>query len=192
MTSSEIAIHELLRARRSGRVYDASRSVSDQDLAALLEAARWAPSGGNQQPWRFVVGRKGEAAQDMLFGLLLDFNRTWAQHAPMLLLTAAQVVRTASDGKKVQSSSALHDAGLANMSIMLEAMHRGLMARMMGGFDRAAAKSLINAEANGLEPVTVMAIGYPGDVTQAPEDVRQREVAPRTRKPVAELLITLS
>jgi nitroreductase len=192
MTSSEIEIHELLRARRSGRVYDASRSVSDQDLVALLEAARWAPSGGNGQPWRFVVGRKGEPAYDMVFGLLLDFNRTWAQHAPMLLLTVAQMVRTASDGKKVHSSSALHDTGLANMSIVVEATHRGLIARMMGGFDRAAAKSLLDAEANGLEPVTVMALGYPGDVNQAPDDVRQREAAPRTRKPVGELLIELA
>lgn len=192
MSTSEIEIHEHLRVRRSGRVYDASRPITDQDLAALLEAARWSPSGGNGQPWRFVVGRHGEPAFDTLFGLLMDFNRTWAQHAPLLVLTAAQVVRTTSDGKQVPNGSAQHDTGLANMSIVVEATRRGMIARMMGGFDRSGAKALINADANGLEPVTVMAIGYPGDLAQAPEEVQKRETAPRERKPVDELLIKLS
>ncbi|NJM42499.1 MAG: hypothetical protein HC853_18055 [Anaerolineae bacterium] len=81
-TTEEIVINELFRQRHSGRAYNANQPVTDEDVRALLEVARWAPSGGNQQPWRYVVGRKGDETYDKLVALLEGGNRTWAQHAP--------------------------------------------------------------------------------------------------------------
>ncbi len=182
-------IHALLRSRRSGRAYDATRLVSDQDLLALLEAARWAPSGGNVQPWRFVVGSKSTRDHDTLAKLLMEGNRIWAQYAPLLILTAAQVTRINTEGKQVQNSSALHDAGLANMSIAVEATHRQLMIHMMGGFNKDAARELLDTIEPGLEPVTIMSVGYAGDGVALPEDLQKRESAPRTRKVLDEILL---
>lgn len=182
-------IHAHLRARRSGRVFDAARPVSDHDLRALLEAARWAPSGGNVQPWRFLVGLKPSRDHDTLLALLMEGNRSWAQHAPLLILTAAQVTRINAEGKQVQNGSALHDAGLANMSIAVEATHRHLMIHMMGGFNKDAARQLLNEIAPGLEPVTVMAVGYAGGLEGVPEELQKRETAPRVRKELDEILL---
>ncbi len=184
-------IHECLRKRRSGRAYDAARPVARSDIDALLEAARWAPSGGNVQPWRFVVGVRGDPVYDALFALLVDSNRVWAQHAPVLILTAYQTHRVNQKGERVENGSAAHDAGAANMSIALEAVNRGLMSHMMGGFDHAAARALIRGAERDLVPITMTAVGYPLDSEAVPEALRDRENAPRKRKQLSELLIML-
>ena len=97
--------------------------------------------------------------------------------------------RTTPDGRTVQNGSALHDAGMANMSIAVEATTRGLMLRMMGGYDRDAARVLVAGAHAGIEPVTMMAVGYAGAGESLPEDVRSRDAAPRSRLPIDELLI---
>ncbi len=192
ITTQTTDIHDLLRTRRSGRAYDASREVTREDLLALLEAARWAPSSSNGQPWRFVVGRKGSDTNDTyekLLPLLMGFNQVWAKDAPVLLLTAYATSAIGRDGQKMPNRTAQHDLGMANLSIALEAVNRGLMAHMMGGFNQDAARALIDAEAKGLEVGPMMTIGYPGDPTLLGEEVQKREAAPRTRKSVNELLL---
>jgi nitroreductase len=191
--TNDTSVHELLQKRRSGRAYDASRPVTDTDLEALLEAAHWAPSGGNVQPWRYVVGRKGESdgAWDKVLALLVEGNRAWAQHAPVLILSVFEAVRTTADGRQAPNRTAMHDLGMANISLVYEAVHRGLMARMMGGFNRDAALALINAEANGFDVGPVIALGYERDPAHLSEELQQRERQPRTRKPASELLLTL-
>jgi nitroreductase len=189
--ANDADVHELLQKRYSGRAYDAAREVTQADLDALLEAARWAPSSFNGQPWRFVLGRKGDATYEKLLPLLMGFNQAWAQHAPVLLLTAYETIAVRPDGQKMPNRTAQHDLGMANVSIALEAVNRGLMAHMMGGFNQDAARALINAEANGLELGPMMTIGYPGDPAHLGEEIQKREAAPRTRKPVEELLLTL-
>ena len=185
-------VHELLKKRRSGRVYDATRDVTQADLDALLEAARWAPSGSNGQPWRYVIGRKGDATYEKLLPLLMGFNQAWGQHAPVLLLTAYETMAIGRDGQKMPNRTAQHDLGMANLSIALEAAHRGLMTHMMGGFNQDAARALINAEANGLEVGPMMTIGYPGDPAELDEEIQKREAAPRTRKPVSSFVLNLN
>jgi len=182
-------VHDLLMNRRSGRAYDTSRAVTQADLDALLQAARWAPSGGNVQPWRFVIGRQGDATYAKLLPLLAGFNQVWGQHAAVLVLTAYETVSTRPNGQTAPNRTAQHDLGMANMSIALEAVNRGLMVHMMGGFDHDAARALINAEANGLDLGPMMTIGYPGDPSQHNEEIQKREAAPRTRKQVGELLL---
>jgi nitroreductase len=187
----EVDIHELLVKRRSGRSFDAARPLTDEDVRAVLEAARWAPSGGNVQPWRFVIGRKGDGAYDTLLGLLNDGNRQWAQFAPALILTAYQAARVAGDGTLQANRTAMHDLGMANLSLAVEAVNRGMMTRMMGGFNRDAALRLINAEVNHFDVGPMIAIGYEAEPAHLSEDIRQREKMPRTRKPVDELLLKI-
>jgi nitroreductase len=184
-------IHHLLTKRRSGRAYDAAREVTSEGLQALLEAARWAPSGGNGQPWRYVVGRKGDATWDKLLALLAEGNRAWAQHASVLVLSVFEAVRTTPDGQKAVNRTAMHDLGMANLSLILEAVNRGLMARMMGGFNRDAALALINAEANGFDVGPVIALGFERDPGHLSEDLQTRERQPRIRKPAADLILNV-
>ncbi len=182
-------IHDLLRTRRSGRAYDPSREVSREDMWALLEAARWAPSGGNTQPWRYVVGRKGDATYDKLLDLLAPGNRIWAQHAPVLLLTVYQSSRKNQAGEWVDNKGGLHDLGMANLSIALEAVNRGMMAHMMGGFNHEAARALIDSETNHLDVGPMMTLGYEGDPIHLNEELLKRETAPRVRRPIEALLL---
>ena len=187
----EIVVNELFRQRRSGRAYDATKPVTKADLQALLEAARWAPSGSNAQPWRFVVGVKGDGVYEKLVELLMPFNKMWAQQAPVLLLSAFQNFRVNQAGERIPYPNFLHDLGMANLSIAIEATHRGLMAHMMAGFNHEAAGHLIQAETQGLGLGPMMSIGYEGDVSQIDEELQKREKAPRVRKPVEELLLKI-
>ena len=185
----EIAVNELFHQRRSGRAYDASRAMTDADLQALLEAARWAPSGGNQQPWRFLIGRKGDATYESLLALLMPANTIWAQHAPVLVLTAFTTHSINHSGEKSPNRTAMHDLGMANVAIALEAAHRGLMVHMMGGYNYPAAKTLIHAEEHSLDLGPMMSLGYEGDASHLNEELQKREKAPRTRKPISDLLL---
>lgn len=183
-------IHEMFRLRRSGRAYDPARHVSERDLAALFEAARWAPSATNAQPWRYVYAQKTSEpkAYSRLFDLLSENNQEWAQHAPVLLLCAAVTTRVNALGDVVPYTAALHDLGLANMSIALEAVGRGLMTHMIGGFNAEAAREFVPDSA---QPIVMMTVGYPGDGLLLSEHSRSRENAPRTRKPVEEIVSRL-
>jgi nitroreductase len=179
-------IHQLFRLRRSGRAYDATHEVSSHDIAAVFEAARWAPSGGNLQPWRYVYASKEDGANyERLLDLLSPHNRDWAQHAPVLILTAAATTRVNAQGETIANPTALHDLGMANLSISLEAVQRGLMAHMIGGFDKDRARDFL---ADDVQPVCMMILGYPGDPSLLSEHNQEREAAPRTRKPVEDWL----
>jgi nitroreductase len=180
-------IHQMFRLRRSGRAYDPTRNVSKADMIALFEAARWSPSAGNAQPWRYIYANKTEdpRAYSRLFDLLNVNNQEWAQYAPVLLMTAAVTMRLNAHGDLVQNTAALHDLGSANMAISLEAANRGLMAHMIGGFHLDAARELFPADT---QPVCMMTIGYPGEPTLLTEISRAKDAAPRTRKPIDEFV----
>jgi nitroreductase len=183
----EIDVNPLFRLRHSGRAYDANQPVTEADLQALQEAARWAASGGNQQPWRFLIGRKGDGTYEKLLALLMPGNTPWAQHAPVLVLTAFVTHSIGRTGEKSLNRTAMHDLGMANAAIALEAAHRGLMAHMMGGFNYEAAKTLIHAEEHGLDLGPMMSLGYEGDASHLNEELQKREKAPRVRKSASEL-----
>jgi nitroreductase len=182
-------INQIFRLRYSGRAYDPAREVSSLDLTAVFEAARWSPSGGNMQPWRYIYARREDTKNyDKLFDLLSNGNKEWAQNAPVLILSGALTVRLNSQGEKQHHPLALHDLGLANMSISLEAAHRGLMAHMIGGFDKDSAHAFLPED---IEPAVMITLGYPGDHSILSEFNQGRETAPRTRKPLEEIISTL-
>jgi nitroreductase len=181
---STAPLHPLIARRWSPRGFDAAHAVDDDTLAALLEAARWAPSANNSQPWRFLPARRGEAAFDLLTAALADGNRAWAPTAGMLLLIAAETI----DDTGRHRPWALYDTGQAAAALVVQAEHHGLAVHQMGGFDADAVTTAF-ALPPSVQPVTVLAIGRHDPAAVLPEPLAARERAPRTRLPLDALLL---
>lgn len=181
LAQTQFPIHELLKKRWSPRAFD-ERPVEADTLLSLFEAARWAPSSNNGQPWRFLVAMKENKAEyDRLFNCLVEANQKWAYRAPVLLLSVAKL--QFEDGSP--NRHGLHDTGMAVENLAIQATALGLVTHQMAGFliDRARVDCQIP---EGYEPVAMMAIGYPGDPTLLPDRLRTREAQPRVRKPLTE------
>jgi nitroreductase len=157
--------------------------LTRSQLLPLLEAARWAPSGGNGQPWRFAWALAGTPHFERFLAALVPGNREWCVRAGALLLLAAKVVRD--DGKP--APSAPFDAGAAWMGLALQGTLSGLVVHAMGGFDKEAARAAAALPA-GLEPQVMIAVGHPGRVEDLPEKLRERE-RPSDRLPLEALAV---
>jgi nitroreductase len=183
--TTQVAIHEIISNRWSGRAYDAARPVTREQVIALLEAARWAPSCYGDQPWRFVVWDKNtEAASwQQAFECLVPGNQSWAKDAPVLLLVCAD---TLFNHNGQPNRWAQYDTGAAVENLCLQAQALGLMAHQMGGFDptRARAVAAIPEQFTLMAMVTV---GYAADMSSVSAEARERELAPRQRRDLNEL-----
>jgi nitroreductase len=182
--STTVPVHPLLAERWSPRGFDPAHELGDEALTALLEAARWAPSAQNSQPWRFLVTRRGEETHGRLFAALAPGNRAWAGMASALILVAA---RTAGDDGGPQPW-ALYDTGQAVAALVTQAQAGGLAVHQMGGFDTDAVRAEFGLDGT-LTPVVVVAIGRRDGTADLPEPLAAREAAPRTRRPVSDLLL---
>ena len=180
---TDAPILDVLAERWSTRIFDAQTPIDEDALASALEAARWAPSANNTQPWRFVVARRGTDAHAAIVAALMGFNQTWAADAGALVVFAAAA---SLDGKPL--TWAVYDTGQAAAYFTVQAHASGLHTHQMGGFDRAAIGEAFGF-GDDLAAVTVMAVGALGSLAEAPEALRERELAPRTRRPIAESLI---
>ena len=179
-------IHELLGRRWSPRAIDPDRPVSRLAVRTLLEAARVAPSCFNEQPWRFLVFDDTDpAALESARGCLVAGN-AWARRAPVLLLSAA-AERWEKDGSP--NRHAQHDVGLASENLALQAAALGFAAHFMAGFDAGRARALFEIP-DGFTPMAMIAIGYPAQPDTLPPKLRERELAPRRRKPIEEIAFT--
>jgi nitroreductase len=177
-------VHELILARRSPRAFS-SLPVEPEKLRSVFEAARWAASSVNEQPWNFLVVVRGEGdAYGRLLATLAESNQHWAARAPVLILTLART-RFTRNGRP--NRHALHDLGMAFQSLALQAVALGLVTHPMGGFDAEKARAAFSVPED-VEVVAVAALGYPGAIEDLPEDLRAREIAPRTRKALAEFV----
>jgi nitroreductase len=151
----------------------------------LLEAARWAPSSSNEQPWSFILARPANPAEfEKLLSCLVDANQEWAKAAPVLLLCVVSL-RFSRNGK--ENRAAVHDLGLAAASLVLEATARGLFVHQMIGILPDRARELYGMPEHS-EAWTAMAIGYKGDPTKLPEELRERDATPRQRKPLSQFV----
>ena len=182
--TTQVPLHPLLSQRWSPRAFDADHAVDDEALTALLEAARWAPSANNSQPWRFLVTRRGDRDFAQLVELLAPGNQIWAGNASALVLVAAETVDDAGKPR----SHALYDTGQAVAGLVAQAQAEGLVTHQMGGFDSAGTAAAFGLPAN-LSPVVVIAVGSHDTEAVLPEPLATRETAPRTRRPLDELLI---
>lgn len=174
-----------IRRRWSPRAFS-EEAVSPEDLRKLFEAARWAPSSYNEQPWRFLVGVKGDSTYQRIFDSLVEFNQMWAKSAPVLILTLSRREFTHS-GKS--NHHGMHDLGLATAMLMVQATHLGLHTHGMAGFDHEKARAAFGIPAE-YEVGAVIAVGYLGDPESLAEGMRERELEPRQRKPLEEIVLT--
>lgn len=180
---TDAPILDVLAERWSTRIFDPAAPIDEQALASALEAARWAPSANNTQPWRFVVARRGTAAHAQITDALMGFNQSWAADAAALVVFASSA---ALDGKPLPWAA--YDTGQAAAHFTVQAHASGLHTHQMGGFDRDAIAQAFGF-GDDLVAVTVMAVGALGDIDEAPEALRERELAPRARRPIAESVI---
>lgn len=179
----EVPIEPLIARRWSPRAFG-QRDITGAELASMLEAARWAPSCFNEQPWSFVVAQRADAeAFERLAALLVETNRAWASKAPLLMLSVARLTFARNDKP---NRHALHDVGLAVQNLVLQATALGLVVHQMAGFDVEGARESLAIPAEH-EPVAMIAIGAPGNPDELPDMLREREHAPRQRKPLPEL-----
>lgn len=178
-------IHTLIADRWSGRAYDANQSVSEAQVISLLEAARWAPSCFGDQPWRFVVCNKTNNLQawQAAFDSLVPGNQGWAVNAPVLLLICADTLFGHNDKP---NKWAAYDTGAATENLCLQATADGLMAHQMGGFDAEKARAAFNVPAR-YQILAMVSIGYPAAIESLSGEAKERELAPRSRKPLGEL-----
>jgi nitroreductase len=183
---SAVEMHPILAERWSPRSFDGNAELSNVDVTALLEAARWAPSANNLQPWRFVISRRGDYKFAQMIDAMTGFNKVWAPKASALILVGA--VTTQADG--THRPGALYDAGLAVSLLTVEAHHRGQVVHQIGGFSHDALKAEFHLPEE-ITPIVILAIGKqaPADALDDPKLV-DREISARSRKPLDELILS--
>jgi nitroreductase len=179
-------IHELLAKRWSPYCFD-ERSVTDEDLRSLFEAARWAPSSYNEQPWSYIVAKKEDSEEfARLLSCLVEANQVWAKAAAALALGITSL-KFARNGKP--NRAAIHDLGLSAGNLVLEAAARGLFVHQMIGILPDKVREIYDVP-EGYEPMTAIAIGYPGERKDLPQELAQRDMARRPRKPLKEFIFS--
>ena len=185
---AETAIHDLLAARWSPRAFS-DKPVASADLEKIFTAASWAASSTNEQPWRFLVGRNGDATFTRIFETLVEPNQLWTKHVPVLALSVAKSTFSPGPYGGGVNRFALHDTGAASANLSLQATALGLHTHGMGGFDAEKARAAFNIPPE-FEIGAVWAIGYLGDPEALPERLKQRELAPRTRNPLSSFVFS--
>lgn len=169
-------ISEIHATRWSPRSFDATAELTRDAVVASLEAARWAPSANNVQPWRFVVGFRGDDTFETIAANLMSFNTVWAPNASALVVNIAHT----SDAEGKENAYALYDLGQAVAHFTLQASHDGLFTHQMGGINRDELAAAFNVP-TGFTVISVTAVGALGAPGALPEVLAEREVAPRTR-----------
>lgn len=178
-------IHELISKRWSPVAFD-SRPVEFDKIHLLFEAAKWAPSANNNQPWRFIFATRDMPEYDVFLDLMSENNRIWARTAPLLVMGLAQVVSTY---KNRPNRLAFYEAGMAASNLLLQATAMDLFVHQMSGYDLEKAKESLVIPSR-YEPTSIMAIGYKGDPSILPADVASREERERTRMQISEFLVS--
>ena len=184
--SVAMAVTPVIRQRWSPRSFT-DREVSVSNLMKVFEAARWAPSSSNEQPWRFLVGLRNSATHAKIAATLVGFNQAWAPKAPVLILGTAHT-KFSRNGNP--NGYALYDLGAASAFVILQASALGIVTHQMGGFDRDAARQAFEVPED-YALGSVMALGYQGEPDAlSNEKLIENETAPRTRKPLSEVAFT--
>ena len=179
-------IHELLVRRWSPRAFS-DHLIEPDKIHSLLEAARWSASSFNEQPWSFLIAtRDDEALFSKAVSCLFEANQSWAQTAPLLILTTSK--KSFSHNNK-PNRVYLHDLGLAIGSLSLQATAMGLALHQMAGVDVEKIRQLYDVPPDH-DPITAIAVGYPGDPQQLPPKIREIEQSPRTRKSLSEFVFS--
>lgn len=180
----EFSVEPVFHERWSPRAF-APEQIDDQTLFSLFEAARWAPSANNSQPWRFVYARNGGKGWEALFSLLNPHNRRWAGGASVLVLLLSKKIHARDGGEPSPLRNHSFDTGAAWASLAFQAHYAGLKTHAIGGFDREAARKVLNIP-DHFNVEILVAIGRQGEASLLPADFHDRE-KPNGRRPIREL-----
>jgi nitroreductase len=182
---SDYPVHELIRERWSPRAF-ADKPVPQNVLRSIFEAARWAPSSNNEQPWAYIVATGDDKDSfEKISSVLMEFNAKWARSAPVLAIAVAELAFAKNNAP---NRNAQYDTGAATALLSVEATALGLAVHQMAGFDPEKARQIFGIP-GGWEAIAALAIGYPGDPNSLPQPLKDREMAPRTRKPITEFVM---
>lgn len=173
-----------LAERWSPRAFDDSHSLPEGALRGIFEAARWAPSASNTQPWRFILARRGSESFEKIAQHLVGFNQSWAVKAAALIVNVTETA----DAEGNERVWAEYDLGQAVAHLTVQAQSEGLHLHQMGGFDRAGIAAAFDLEDRML-PVSITAVGAVGSPDDLPEPLRERELAPRSRFDLDDLML---
>ncbi len=177
-------LNELIEKRYSPRAFS-GEPIEEEKIISLLEAARWSPSSMNEQPWRFIIGAKEEGETfNKIYDTLFELNQEWARNAPVLILAVAKEFN---DRNKQNNRYAEYDLGQAIAHLTLQATSLNLYLHQMGGFNLDKARKLFNIP-EGYLPMSVIAVGYLGNIDTLPDQLKVREKAKRNRKELSELV----
>ena len=182
---SDFPVHELIRERWSPRAF-ADKPVAQDVLRSIFEAARWAPSSNNEQPWAYLVAARDDKENfEKMLSVLVEFNASWAKGAAVLAIAVAELAFAKNNAP---NRNAQYDTGAATALLSVEATARGLSVHQMAGFDPEKARQVFGIP-TGWEAIAAIAIGYAGDPATLPQPLKDREMAPRKRKPIAEFVM---
>src|ERR1700720_2199435 len=182
---TDCPVHDFITERWSPRAFS-DKPVAPDVLASLFEAARWAPSSSNEQPWAYIVATRDDRENfEKMLSVLVEFNANWAKNAPVLALAIAELAFAKNNAP---NRNAQYDTGAATALLSVEATAHGLAVHQMAGFDPEKARQVFGIPA-GWEAIAALAIGYPGDPASLPQPLQDREMAPRTRNPIAEFVM---
>ena len=183
---TEYPVHEFIRERWSPRAF-AEKAIAPADLRSLFEAARWAPSSSNEQPWAFIVATRDDKENfTKALQPLVEFNANWAKHAYVLGFAISELAFAKNNAP---NRNAQYDTGAAMAWLTVEATARGLFVHQMAGFDPETAREVFEIPA-AWDAIAAFAIGHPGDPASLPQPYRDRESSPRKRKPIREFVMT--
>jgi len=176
-------IHPLIRKRWSTLAF-ADRAISDEQAEELFEAASWAPSAHNDQPWEYIYAHRATAGFERLLPFLYESNRVWAKSASVLFVAMTRSTYS-KNGK--YNPSAVHDLGMANAQLLLQAVHRGIYGHLIAGFDADMVRASFQLR-DSVFPVCMGALGYLGRAEELDDHYKARELSARTRRPVSEFV----
>jgi nitroreductase len=184
LAHTSVPIHELLAKRWSPRAFDVDRNVSTEQLVALFEAARWAPSCNGDEPYRYIVWRRDRdpGGWQQAFDCLSESNRKWVKNVPVLMLSCAGSIFGHS-GKPNRYGQ--HDTGAASVCLALQGVALGLAVHQMGGYDAAKARAAFGIPEE-YTPMAMIAVGYQASPDVLDEETKAKELRPRSRKAIAE------
>jgi nitroreductase len=183
---TDFPVHELIRDRWSPRAFS-DKAIAPDVLRSLFEAARWAPSSNNEQPWAYLVATKDDKENfAKMLSVLVEFNAGWAKNAAALALAVSELAfaKNAAPNRNAQ-----YDTGAATAWLCVEATARGLFVHQMAGFDPEKARQVFGIPKEW-DAIAAIAMGYPGDPATLPQPLHDRELAPRTRKPISEFVMS--
>lgn len=172
----ESDVLDLIKSRRSRRAFS-EKAIESEKIKSLFEAARWAPSSLNEQPWIYIYATKGQELWKRIFDSLNEGNKIWARDAQLLIVSFCKKNFSRNGAP---NGAAKYDVGAANAFLSLQATHLGLNTHQMGGFDHQLLRKNLNVP-DDFEEGVIIAVGYSGEVEQLPSHLQQRETSPRMR-----------